>query len=243
MTSISLAAALPAPGASPAAEKEGIESTASMWSIAEDEKNEALKLKGNVVRGKDAYEICEPCHLPSGAGRPNGQFPQLAGQHATVLIKQLADIRAGLRDNPKMYSFAIQLSDPRDLADVAAYIESLCVPIDHGKYEGADAARQIADGKALYETECRDCHGANGEGIKDKFYPAIAGQHYPYLLRQMSEIRAGKRRNANREMVGIIRKYNDQQLVAIAAYQASLSMPGKACKAHAPGKAAAKKKS
>ena len=56
--------------------------------------------------GEEGYEICGACHLPSGAGRPDGTFPQLAGQHTTVLIKQMADIRAGLRDNPTMYPFA-----------------------------------------------------------------------------------------------------------------------------------------
>jgi cytochrome c553 len=78
----------------------------------------------------------------------------------------------------------------------------------------------------------------NGEGDKAKFYPVIAGQHYKYLLRQMTEIRDGKRRNANPDMVKIIKKYDDKQLVAISAYQASMTMPGAMCKA----KPATKKK-
>jgi cytochrome c553 len=110
--------------------------------------------KGDIKRGKETYEICGACHLPSGAGRPDGTFPQLAGQHTTVLIKQMADIRMGLRDNPTMYPFAKEMTDPQDLADTAAYIQSLCIPVDHGKYEGPDAAKQIADGKALYEKQC-----------------------------------------------------------------------------------------
>ena len=52
----------------------------------------------------------------------------------------------------------------------------------------------------------------------------------------MTEIRDGKRRNANPEMVGIIGKYDDEQLVAVAAYQASLRMPGKMCKAKTPAR-------
>jgi cytochrome c553 len=158
----------------------------------------------------------------SGAGRPDGTFPQLAGQHTTVLIKQMADIRMGLRDNPTMYPFAKEMTDPQDLADTSAYIQSLCIPVDHGKYEGADAAKQIAAGKELYEKQCKECHGANGEGVKEKFYPVIAGQHYKYLLRQMTEIRDGHRRNANPDMVKVIKPYTNDQLVAISAYQASL---------------------
>jgi cytochrome c553 len=235
----------------PAAKKEGIESKDYKWNAQEGEKIEALKLKGDKKRGEEGYEVCGACHLPSGAGRSDGTFPQLAGQHSTVLIKQMADIRAGLRDNPTMYPFAVTLTDAQELADVAAYIESLCIPLDHGHYDmkpldntdknwkaPADTAQQLAQGKDLYEKECKTCHGASGEGAKDKFYPVIAGQHYKYLLRQMTEIRDGKRRNANPDMVKIIKKYDDKQLIAISAYQSSLVMPGNMCKpkAGAPSK-------
>jgi cytochrome c553 len=215
----------------PAPKSAGIESKGYTWnSQQEGEKIKALKLRGNKENGEEVYEVCSACHLFSGAGRPDGTFPQLAGQHTTVLIKQMADIRAGLRDNMTMYPFAATLTDPQELADVAAYIESLCIPVNHGKYEGDDAALQIAKGKDLYEKQCIECHGRNGEGDKAKFYPVIAGQHYKYLLRQMTEIRDGHRRNANLDMVKVIKPYSDDMLVAISAYQASLTMPGAMCK-------------
>jgi len=214
----------------PAPKAAGIETKGYTWNAQEGEKIEALKLKGDKKNGEEAYEVCGACHLPSGAGRPDGTFPQLAGQHTTVLIKQMADTRAGLRDNPTMYPFAVVLTDPQELADVSAYIESLCIPTDHGKYEGADAALQIEKGRVLYEKQCLECHGKNGEGDKAKFYPVIAGQHYKYLLRQMTEIRDGHRRNANPDMVKVIKPYTDDMLVAISAYQASLKMPGAMCK-------------
>ncbi|MFA7318415.1 MAG: c-type cytochrome [Sulfuricella sp.] len=214
----------------PAPKKEGNEGKGYVWNAQEGEKIEALHKKGDVKAGQEAYEVCGACHLPSGAGRPDGTFPQLAGQHTTVVIKQMADIRAGLRDNPTMYPFAQTLTDAQELADVAAYIEKLCIPVDHGKYEGADAAMQVAKGKDLYEKQCQECHGKNGEGNKEKFYPVIAGQHYKYLLRQMTEIRDGHRRNANPDMVKIIKPYTNEQLVAISAYQSSMTMPGAMCK-------------
>ena len=96
----------------PAPKKEGIESKDYKWNAQEGEKIEALKLKGDPKNGKEGYEVCGACHLPSGAGRPDGTFPQLAGQHATVLIKQMADIRDGLRDNPTMYPFAKEADRP-----------------------------------------------------------------------------------------------------------------------------------
>ena len=236
LLALSLLSATFAFAQAPAPKKEGIEGKGYVWNAQEGEKIEALHKKGDVKAGKEAYEVCGACHLPSGAGRPDGTFPQLAGQHSTVLIKQMADIRAGLRDNPTMYPFAITLTDPQELADAAAYINSLCIPVDHGKYEGKDATMQITQGKDLYMKECKECHGVNGDGNKEKFYPVIAGQHYKYLLRQMTEIRDGKRRNANPEMVKIIKKYNNDQLVAISAFQSSMSMPGSMCKGGAKKK-------
>ena len=84
----------------------------------------------------------------------------------------------------------------------------------------------LAKGKELYEKQCLECHGKNGEGNKDKFYPVIAGQHYAYLLRQMTDIRDGKRRNANPDMVKIIKTYNDKEIDAIVDYIAETARPG-----------------
>lgn len=98
---------------------------AGKWGTSVEEALRALELEGDVEDGEDSYEICAACHLPSGWGDPPGTFPQLAGQHATVLIKQIADIRAGNRDNPTMYPFAIQIEGAEDLANVSAYIQTL----------------------------------------------------------------------------------------------------------------------
>jgi cytochrome c553 len=202
------------------------------------EKDEALRLKGVAKAGEaDFNKYCAACHLPTGRGNLDGSIPQLAGQHPTVLIKQLTDIRSGLRYNPTMYPFARELAGPQAVANVAAYVATLCIPLDSGKYQGPDAAKQVADGKALYEKECAQCHQMNGEGNREKLYPVLAGQHYRYLLRQMTDIRDRKRLNAPPEMLEVIGKYSDTQLVAIAAYQATLATPstmlmrsGKMCK-------------
>jgi cytochrome c553 len=207
--------------AQPAPKAKGIESSGYKWNAQEGEKIEALKLKGDAKRGEEAYEVCSACHLPSGAGRPDGTFPQLAGQHATVLIKQIADIRGGLRDNPIMYPFAVTLTDPQELADVAAYIETLKIPHDNGRGPG----KELELGKKLFERDCKTCHMAHGEGDAKKFYPVLAGQHYKYMLRQATEIRDGKRRNANPDMVKIIKTYSDKDIDAIVDYMSRLEMP------------------
>lgn len=230
--------AIPALAGPPAPKAAGIEAEGYKWNDQSGEKIEALKLKGDVARGKEAYEVCGACHLPSGAGRPDGTFPQLAGQHATVLIKQIADIRAGLRDNPTMYPFATTLTDPQELADVAAYIQTLKIPHNNGK--GPDTPAVLSRGKELYEKECLTCHGANGEGDETKFYPVLAGQHYKYMHRQVTDIRDGKRRNANPDMVKVVKKYTDADLDAVVAYMSRLEMPERMHKEE-PAKEAEKK--
>lgn len=222
-------ALLPAPALAQAS----AESKDQSWSAANAEKVRALQAKGNVKAGAEAYKAyCETCHLPSGGGNPDGSIPQLAGQQPTVLIKQLADIRSGLRYNPTMQPFARKLADAQEVANVAAYISTLCIPRENGRYVGPDAAEMVAGGKVLYDKECAQCHQPNGEGVKEMFYPVLAGQHYYYLLRQMTDIRDGKRGNSNPEMVRVIKKYNHDQMLAIAAYQASLSTPGTMLMAH-----------
>ena len=164
----------------------------------------------------------------------------------------MADIRAGLRDNPTMYPFAATLTDAQELADVAAYIESLCIPGSSTASTTRSRAmpartgrrrptgKRLAEGKAMYEG-LQDLPRRQRRGRQDKFYPVIAGQHYKYLLRQMTEIRDGHRRNANPDMVKVIKPYTNEQLISISAYQSSLSMPGSMCKPKA-GAAPAKKK-
>lgn len=237
--SLALAPALVYAGAPPV-HQGGIEEKGYVWNAQEGEKIEALNLKGEVKAGKEAFEVCAACHLSSGAGRPDGTFPQLAGQHSTVIIKQIADIRGGLRDNPTMYPFAVTLSDAQELADVSAYIATLCIPREHGM--GSKDPEMLKQGEDLYKKECTTCHGDTGAGDKAKFYPVLAGQHYKYMLRQVTEIRDGKRRNANPDMVKIVKQYTDRDLDAVVTYMSTLTMPGTLCPEKPAAKAAGKGK-
>jgi len=199
----------------------GIESKGYVWNEMVGEEAEALKLKGDPVNGEDIFEVCSACHLPSGAGRPDGTFPQLAGQHSTVIIKQIADIRAGRRDNPIMYPFAKTMDDAQDLADVASYIQTLPIPRDNGRGPGTD----LEHGSKLFHEDCIRCHGEHGEGNATKFYPVLAGQHYKYMLRQIRDIKAKRRRNANPDMVKVVSALDDTDLQALVDYLSRLEWP------------------
>ena len=189
------------------------------WNQGGGEQDEAMHLTPNLENGIEVYEVCSACHMPEGWGTADGTFPQLAGQHSDVLIKQLADIRALNRDNPTMYPFALpeSIGDAQAIADVVAYIQKLPMNPDHGKGPYADA-EHLAQGEKLYKDNCVKCHGDHGQGDYEKFYPRIDGQHYKYMLRQFEWIRDGKRRNANPDMVKQIKGFTDKEMELVINY-------------------------
>jgi cytochrome c553 len=201
--------------------------SALAWNETGGEKDQAMHLKPNMENGMDVYEVCSACHLPEGWGLPDGTFPQLAGQHRSVLIKQLADIRALNRDNPTMYPFALPeaIGDEQALADVTAYIEKLPMNPDHGKGPWGPDTPEFKAGEKLYADNCVQCHGDTGMGIEEKFYPRINGQHYNYMVRQFEWIRDGKRRNANPDMVKQIKEFSNDQMKLVISYVTWVPVP------------------
>lgn len=198
----------------------GIESPGYVWNVVENEELRALRLSANVQRGSEAYRVCHGCHRAGGVGTTDGVYPRLAGQLDTFLIKQLVDIRAGRRDNPKMYPFANEHAvNSQDIADLAAWLNAQPSPPDNGTGDG----RQLARGEVLFGKDCTSCHGRRGEGQADMFYPRVGRQHFNYLLQESRDIRDGKRRNANPKMVEAIKSYSDADLSAVADYMSRLS--------------------
>lgn len=62
---------------------------------------------------------------------------------------------------------------------------------------------------------CGACHGPDGNSLAPNF-PKLAGQGHRYLLKQLHEIKDGKR--VVLEMTGLLNNLNDQDLADIAAY-------------------------
>jgi cytochrome c553 len=183
----------------------------------------ALTLTPDLANGLEIYRECAACHRPEGWGLSNGSVPQIAGQHRKVVIKQLADIRAGNRDAVLMvpYAAAEQIGGAQAVADVAAYIATLEISIDTDKGSGKD----LELGERLYRDNCTRCHGATGEGNDGDFVPRIHAQHYDYLVRQFEWIREGKRRNANPEMMAQIQGFEERETHAVLDYVSRLEPP------------------
>ncbi|MES9861311.1 MAG: c-type cytochrome [Candidatus Thiodiazotropha sp. LLP2] len=187
------------------------------------EYEEALELTPSMENGKKVYRICAVCHTPEGWGLESGAYPQVAGQLATVLIKQLSDIRARNRDNPTMLPFTSPqlLGGAQEIADVAAYISKLPMSPHNGVGPGND----LVLGERLYKDNCAECHGDNGEGILDDHIPAIYGQHYRYLLRQFEWIKSERRRNADKKMVKQIHGFTHRDIRAVLDYVSRIKPP------------------
>lgn len=197
-------------------------------STADAELARLLQRKGDAKKGKEAYVICRGCHKADAAGRDQAECPpQLAGQLAPVLIKQMLDVRSGRRESPHMHPFITpDVLTSNQLADIAAYLSRLPMPAANGKGPGKD----LDLGQYLYQRDCASCHGKRGEGDARRYAPRLAGQHYAYLLRQGREIRDQARRNADPEMVRLIHHYTDTDLEAVSDYLARLRVAGKAGK-------------
>lgn len=202
----------------------GVQAQTPTWNDIKGELKTALEAKGDPTRGEAAFESCAGCHRKDASGRVSGAYPRLSGQHATVLMKQIVDIRAGRRSNQKMEPFVDDHAlTAYQIADLAVYLQGLPISKENGKGTGAGAAK----GKAIYDNDCADCHGASGQGSAAKFYPMVAAQHYRYLLREMQYIRDGDRRNSNPDMVKVIKSYANADLEALADYMAQLAPPAK----------------
>ena len=75
--------------------------------------------KADTTAGRHVRAYCVSCHGMSG-NTVNSLWPNLAGQQAGYLKKQLLDYKAGRRIHPIMQVIANELSD-QQIADVAKY--------------------------------------------------------------------------------------------------------------------------
>lgn len=81
----------------------------------------------------------------------------------------------------------------------------------------AHAAGDAAAGQAKAAV-CGACHGPDGNSMAPNF-PKLAGQGERYLIKQLKDIKDGKR--VVLEMTGLLDNLNDQDLADMAAYFAS----------------------
>ncbi len=84
----------------------------------------------------------------------------------------------------------------------------------------AIAEGDAAAGKTKSAT-CAACHGADGNSLNPA-WPKLAGQGEKYLLKQLRDVKSGRRNIP--EMTGIVATLNDQDLQDLAAYYSEGTM-------------------
>jgi cytochrome c553 len=67
--------------------------------------------------------------------------------------------------------------------------------VGRDEYSASMASQADAKRGAALFAPCASCHGLDGAGDAAGSTPRIAGQHYPVLVKQLSDFRAGKRRD------------------------------------------------
>jgi cytochrome c553 len=168
-------------------------------------------------------ETCGACHGINGRSvAPT--FPNLAAQTAPYIELQLHAFKDQSRADPDaqayMWGMASQLNDVT-ISGLASYFAAQ--PAAAGT-PGNPAL--IAQGKKLYEEgvpgrqipPCATCHGPRAQGMAT--FPRLAGQHVPYLLKQLLVIQSVLRMAP--VMHGVVKDLSKDQMQAVVAYLGSL---------------------
>ncbi len=91
--------------------------------------------------------------------------------------------------------------------------------VDHRTQEALAMDAHPVRGKELYSEYCSRCHGGAGQGNAIKVIPALAGQRFTYLVRQLANFAGAERESSTMHGVAIQPAINDpQEWVNITAY-------------------------
>ncbi len=178
---------------------------------------------GDAAAGESKSAVCAACHGADGkAIQP--AYPNLAGQHASYLAKQLTEYRDGGRVNALMSGQAAALTD-EDIDDLAAYYASM------SKHENVASEESLTLGMNIYRggittagvAACSACHGPAGLGNPAAAWPVVSGQNAQYTADQLRYFRSGERANdPNAMMRGVAKRMTDTEIEAVANYIAGL---------------------
>ncbi|MGC2085474.1 MAG: c-type cytochrome [Bradyrhizobium sp.] len=171
----------------------------------------------SIGRGATLAQRCAICHGPTGISRADS--PNLAGQYAAVIYKELSDFRSGARVNAVMTPFALDLTD-QEIVDLAAYYAYLPrLPAFHPEPPRAPGTIVVYGAPTRGIAPCGSCHGSldNKTGS-----PWLEGQSAVYLKAQLEAFASGQRRNdISAQMRNIARAMTPAEIEEAAAYYAS----------------------
>ncbi|EJJ25335.1 c-type cytochrome [Rhizobium sp. CF142] len=174
-----------------------------------------------IGRGATLAQQCAICHGPTGISRADS--PNLAGQYASVIYKQLRDFKDGVRVNAVMSPFAVKLTE-QDMQDLAAYYSYLPrLPGFHPPGSNP-VPRIVASGAPTRGiAPCGSCHGS----IENKLgSPWLEGQSELYLKTQLLAFVSGSRQNdISSQMRNVARAMTPEEIDEAAKYYANKEPP------------------
>lgn len=179
----------------------------------------SARAAGSAEAGQAKAIVCAACHGMDGNSL-NPEWPSLAGQNETYLVRTLQAFKSGERSNVLMTAQAMALGD-QDLADLAAFFAAKT------RLPRTADPKSVADGERLYRggnkesgtSACIACHGPQGDGNGPAGYPAIAGQHANYVAAQLRAYRSGQRSSdLNQMMRNTATRLTDAEIDAVASY-------------------------
>ena len=175
---------------------------------------------GNKEAGQAKSATCMACHGMDG-NSANPEWPNLAGQHASYIVKQLKHFKAGERNNPLMMPMAMMLSD-QDMEDLAAYFSSQ-TPRPTGETEPS----KLKLGERVYRAgnadrgvpACAGCHGPPGPASRAPPTRASAASTRRTPRCSCAPTRSGARAtDPNAMMRTVAAKLSDEEIDAVASY-------------------------
>jgi len=181
-------------------------------------------LTGDADAGAGKAATCGACHGADG-NSVNPQWPSLAGQNASYIAATLKAFQNGSRSDVIMSAQAATLSE-QDIVDLAAYFAAQTPARRTANPALAEAGAQLYRGGNLAQeiSACMACHGPTGRGNAPAAYPALAGQHAVYTIKQLNDYKSGARKSdGDRQIMrNITARLNQDEIEAVAAYMQGL---------------------
>ncbi len=173
-----------------------------------------------------AATVCASCHGTDGRSSV-ASFPDLAAQRPDYLEAQIKAFRDQSRADPDaqayMWGMAAQVND------AVAHALAEHYAAQHAAAGVRGDPRLLAQGRQIYQRgvpalgvpPCSACHGDQAQGMGAM--PRLAGQHAPYIVKQILVIQRVLREAP--VMHGVIRDLTRPQIEAVATYLQSIG-PG-----------------
>ncbi len=166
--------------------------------------------------GSRLFVPCAACHQPDAGGSADGTIPNLAGQRRRYLEKQLAMFRSGARIDDSMQAVTAHpaFAELRNIAALATYLAAL----EPNPKPVTGPGEHLRAAQDQYDHICTACHGPDGRGDETNRVPRIAGQHYPYLRKQIESAAGFHRDLAPPEMTSALRGMSPEEKDALADF-------------------------